>query len=68
MQSKPDGGGDCAIPKSICVTPAERTEITKSLAKSLGDLKSKQRLPPREAAPIKFEWPLRAAGNLNWNN
>ncbi len=65
----PTGGGEYIYPKQVCLTPAERTQITHILEKNRAELVHQGKLQANPSRIlVSFEWPVANAPTNDFNN
>ena len=63
------GGAYTSVPTKVCLTPDERTAIQEQLKNNISQLQSTGVFPISTSENlIEFNWPLRKAPELNYNN
>lgn len=63
------GGGAFVPERSECLSPAQRATIAAKLAANEQQLLQEGKIAPAaERSVLSFDWPLRAAPDLDWNN
>jgi hypothetical protein len=65
----PNGGGPYLFPKNTCLTHEERNTIEAYLEENIKMLTHEGKLPQTyDRSVVNFDWPLQAAGGLNYNS